>query len=107
MNVVERKNETKRSQRAARLTRVRPFVYVERGLLRESLEAHVALVGPLAGVRAVVDLQVLLAREGGRTLQALERPALHCKSASVRNPAPPRRAVPGPPTYLSASACVC
>lgn len=56
---------------------VRSFVYVEGRLLRESLEADVALVGALAGVRAVVDLEVLLAGEGGGALQALEGPALH------------------------------
>lgn len=57
---------------------MRSFVYVECGLLRESLEAHVALVGALAGVRAVVDLEVLLARERRGTRQALEGPPLHC-----------------------------
>lgn len=61
---------------------MRSFVYIECGLLRESLEADVALVGALAGVRAVVDLEVLLAGEGGRALQALERAALHCKHTS-------------------------
>lgn len=49
---------------------------VECGLLREPFEADVALVGALAGVRAVVDLQVLLAGEGGGARQALERSAL-------------------------------
>lgn len=57
---------------------MRSFVYIESGFLRESLEAYVTLVGALSRVRAVVDLQVLLAREGGRALQALERAALHC-----------------------------
>lgn len=57
---------------------MRSFVYVKCGLLRESLEAHVALVGALAGVRAVVDLEVLFAREGRGTRQALEGPPLHC-----------------------------
>lgn len=46
--------------------------------MREPLEADVALVRPFAGVRAIVYLEVLLAGEGGRALQALERPALHC-----------------------------
>lgn len=46
---------------------MRSFVYIERGLLGEPLEAHVALVGPLAGVRTVVYLQILLARERGGT----------------------------------------
>lgn len=58
-------------------TCVRSFVYIECRFLRESLEAYVTLVGPLAGVRAVVDLEVLLAGEGGGALQALEGPALH------------------------------
>lgn len=49
---------------------------VEAGLLREALQADVALIGPLAGVRARVYLQVLLAGEGGGTRQALERSAL-------------------------------
>lgn len=51
---------------------------VERGLLCEPLETHVALVGPLPRVRAVVDLQVLLASERGRTREALERAPLYC-----------------------------
>lgn len=58
-------------------TCVRSFVYIECRFLRESLEAYVTLVGPLAGVRAVVDLEVLLAGEGGGALQALEGPPLH------------------------------
>lgn len=62
---------------------MRSFVYVEGRLLRESLEADVALVGALAGVRAVVDLEVLLAGEGGGALQALEGPALHCNTRAV------------------------
>lgn len=53
-----------------------PFVDVETGLLREALQADVALIGPLAGVRARVYLQVLLAGEGGGARQALERSAL-------------------------------
>lgn len=57
-------------------TCVRSFVNVECRLLRESLETDVALVGALAGVRARVYLQVLLAGEGGRARQALERSAL-------------------------------
>lgn len=57
---------------------MRSFMDVECGLLREPFEADVALVGALAGVRAVVDLQVLLAGEGGGAGQALEGPALHC-----------------------------
>lgn len=57
---------------------MRSFVYIECRFLRESLEAYVTLVGPLASMRAIVDLQVLLASEGGRALQALERAALHC-----------------------------
>lgn len=61
---------------------MRSFVYIECRFLRESLEAYVTLVGALAGVRAVVDLQVLLAREGGRALQALEGPPLHCGRAT-------------------------
>lgn len=55
---------------------MRPLVDVETGLLREALEADVALIGALAGVRARVYLQVLLAGEGGGTGQALERSAL-------------------------------
>lgn len=55
---------------------MRPLVDVEAGLLREALQADVALIGPLAGVRARVYLQVLLAGEGGGTRQALERSAL-------------------------------
>lgn len=58
---------------------MRAFVNVKRGLLSESLEAHVALVGSLAGVGAVVNLEVLLAGEGGWALEALERAALHCR----------------------------
>lgn len=58
-------------------------------LLRESLEANVALVWALSRVRAVVDLQVLLAREGGRALQALEGPALHCGRRDTSKWAPP------------------
>lgn len=61
---------------------MRSFVYIECRFLRESLEAYVTLVGPLAGVRAVVDLQVLLAGEGGRALQTLEGPPLHCGRAT-------------------------
>lgn len=57
---------------------MRSFVNVKCRLLRKSLEAHFALVGALACVRAVVDLQVLLASEGGGALQALEGPSLHC-----------------------------
>lgn len=57
---------------------MRSFVNVECRLLRESLEADVALVGALAGVGAIVDLQVLLAGEGGGAGQALEGAALHC-----------------------------
>lgn len=76
---------------------MRSFVYIECRFLRESLEAYVTLVGPLAGVRAVVDLEVLLAGEGGGALQALEGPALHCGRvtplASSRAPASPRRAL--------------
>lgn len=49
---------------------------VETGFLREALETDVALIGALAGVRARVYLQVLLAREGGGARQALERSAL-------------------------------
>lgn len=49
---------------------------VETGLLREALQADVALIRPLAGVRARVYLQVLLAGEGGGARQALERSAL-------------------------------
>lgn len=49
---------------------------VETGLLREALQADVALIRPLAGVRACVNLQVLLAGEGGGARQALERSAL-------------------------------
>lgn len=82
-----------------RLTCVRSFVYVESRLLRESLEADVALVGALAGVRAVVDLEVLLAGEGGGALQALEGPALHCKHTGVSGGgrgAGPRRAADVP-----------
>lgn len=55
---------------------VRPFVDVEGGLLGEALEADIAFVRPLSCVRAVVNLEVLLAGERRRTLQALERPAL-------------------------------
>lgn len=51
-------------------------MYVETGFLREALQADVALIRPLAGVRARVYLQVLLAGEGGRARQALERSAL-------------------------------
>lgn len=58
-------------------TCVRSFVYIECRFLRESLEAYVTLVRPLAGVGAVVYLEVLLAGEGSRALQALERPPLH------------------------------
>lgn len=65
------------------LTCVRSFVYVECRLLRESLEADVALVGALAGVRAVVYLQILFAGEGGGALQALEGPPLHCGRTDV------------------------
>lgn len=49
---------------------------VETGFLCEALQADVALIGPLAGVRARVYLQVLLAGEGGGARQALERSAL-------------------------------
>lgn len=55
---------------------MRPLVDVETGLLREALQADVALIGALAGVRARVNLQVLLAGEGGGARQALERSAL-------------------------------
>lgn len=61
---------------------MRSFVYVERGLLCEALETDVALVGPLARVRAVVYLQVLLAGEGRGTREALERSPLHCGGAT-------------------------
>lgn len=49
---------------------------VETGFLREAFEADVALIRSLAGVGARVNLEVLLAREGGGTRQALERSAL-------------------------------
>lgn len=55
---------------------MRPLVDVETGLLREALQADVAFIRPLAGVRARVNLQVLLAGEGGGARQALERSAL-------------------------------
>lgn len=58
---------------------MRSFVNVECGLLRESFEANVALVGALSRVRAVVNLQVLFTGERGRALQALEGPALDCE----------------------------
>lgn len=45
------------------LTRVYALVRVEARLLREALEAEVALEGPLARVRAHVHLQVRLAAE--------------------------------------------
>lgn len=88
---------------------MRSFVYVEGRLLRESLEADVALVGALAGVRAVVDLEVLLAGEGGGALQALEGPALHCNTRAVSGGrgSRGRGGARSPPTYLSASACGC
>ncbi|GBP16750.1 hypothetical protein EVAR_13364_1 [Eumeta japonica] len=69
---------------------MRPLVYIKSGFLCEALEADVALVGALAGVRPVVDLEVLLAGEGGWALQALEGPALHC-GASVRSTSATRR----------------
>lgn len=53
-----------------------PFVDVETGFLGEAFEADVALIRPLAGVGARVNLEVLLAREGGGARQALERSAL-------------------------------
>lgn len=49
---------------------------VETGFLGEALEADVALIGALPGVRARVNLQVLLAGEGGGARQALERSPL-------------------------------
>lgn len=49
---------------------------VETGFLCEAFEADVALIRSLAGVRARVYLQVLLAGEGGGARQALERSAL-------------------------------
>lgn len=57
---------------------MRSFVYVKCGLLRESLETYVALVGSFARVCTVVDLEVLLARERRGTRQALKGPPLHC-----------------------------
>lgn len=55
---------------------MRPLVYVETRLLREAFQADVALIGPLASMGARVNLQVLLAGEGGGTRQALERSSL-------------------------------
>lgn len=78
MTWTEHSNEEWVRQEYMKLTCVRSFVYIECWFLRESLEADVTLVGTLAGVRAVVYLEVLLAGEGGGTLQALERAALHC-----------------------------
>lgn len=74
---------------------MRSFVYIECGFLRESLEAYVTLIRALARMRAVVYLEVLLAGEGGRALQALERAALHCgrtqRLVRSRPPRPPPR----------------
>lgn len=84
---------TKACAERCRLTCVRSFVYIECRFLRESLEAYVTLVGALAGMGAVVDLQVLLAGEGGRALQTLEGPPLHCGRATRLahcGPPPPR-----------------
>lgn len=82
---------------------MRSFVYVECRLLRESLEADVTLVGALAGVRAVVYLEVLLAGEGGRALETLERPALNCKHTvsgrGSETSLPARRPLPNSPTH--------
>lgn len=79
MNKIDDKKVTRLiNTKESNSTCVRSFVNVECGLLRESLEAHVALVGALAGVRAVVDLEVLLACEGRGARQALEGPPLHC-----------------------------
>lgn len=61
-----------------RHTSVDSLVDVESGLLRETLQAKVTLVRPLSGVRSNVYLQVRLASERRRTLQALEGSALHC-----------------------------
>lgn len=59
-------------------TGVNAHVNVERGLLRESLVADFTLEGPLASVRAVVDLEVRLACKRGGALHALIRTPLHC-----------------------------
>lgn len=53
------------------------LVDVQRGLLCEPFHAQIALEGPFAGVHSHVDVEVRLATEGRRTLQALERPSLH------------------------------
>lgn len=50
-------------------------MYVQRGALREALGADLASVRTFAGVRALMDVQVRLPAECGRTLIALERSA--------------------------------
>lgn len=66
-------------------TCVRPFMYIEAGLLREALETRVALIRPLACVRAHVNVQVGAAGEGRRALPARERTPLHCAQCTHKS----------------------
>lgn len=64
---------------------MRPLMNIEAGLLREALEARVALIGPLACVRAHVSVQVGPASERGRALPARVRAPLHCAQCTHKS----------------------
>lgn len=49
------------------------LVNIERGLLREAFQTHVALEGTFARVNAHVDIEVGLPAERGVALRTLER----------------------------------
>ena len=66
-------------------TCVRPLMYIEAGLLREALQTRVALIGPLACMRAHVNVQVGAAGERRRALPARERTPLHCAQCTHKS----------------------
>lgn len=59
-------------------TCVRPSMYIEAGLLREALETGVALIRPLACMRAHVNVQIGAAGESRGASPARVRSPLHC-----------------------------
>lgn len=66
-------------------TCVRPLMYIEAGFLREALETRVALIGPLACMRAHVNVQVGAAAERRRAKPARERSPLHCAQCTHKS----------------------
>lgn len=66
-------------------TCVRPLMYIEAGLLREALQTRVALIGPLACMRAHVNVQVGATGERRRALPARERTPLHCAQCTHKS----------------------